>query len=138
MSLFSIVLLAVFIGGSCFYIFSRFKQTKAEGEAFLARHPDAAKVYLVQRIGITSDTTEVSSVNGEKPAMFVEGIKTGFYVTPGKSLVELCHTYTRPGVMYKTVSQTTGVVQKELETEARKNYSLNFDKETGDFSLEAI
>ena len=83
MSWFSIVVLVIFIGGSCFYTFSRFKQTKAEGEAFLAKHPDAAKVYLVQRIGIASHTTVVYLVNGEKPVMFMEGIKTGFYVTPG-------------------------------------------------------
>ncbi|MDR2528729.1 MAG: hypothetical protein LBD04_06920 [Synergistaceae bacterium] len=129
------VIFAIVSVGAMGYGFMRLNKIRASGQEFLARHPDAAKIYLTQRALVTSEAVEVHTVEGEAPPLFVEKGKQGFYVLPGKRVVEVSYSYTRPGVLHKNVTQSTGVVRKELVTEPRKSYLLGFDRDAESFTF---
>lgn len=114
----------VVIAFSVVFNVRQMRRMKSKGSDFLSRHPNAAKVYLTKKGLIVSEVVDVYSVNGEEPAQFTDGTSLGFYVLPGKCTVEISYTYTRPGVIHKTVSKSTDVVEKVLETEPRKSYVL--------------
>lgn len=120
------------------FVFNRrqISQMKSRGNDFIARHPQAAKVYLTRKGLIFAEVVNVYTVNGEEPAQFTKGRTMGFYVLPGKNTVQISYTYTRPGIFYKTVSESTDVVEKVLETESYKSYVLGFDRKEKSFTFE--
>lgn len=132
----AIVVVAIII--SIVYTIGRASSIKKNSTNFLEQHPDAAKIYLAGKTSITSEKMEVFSVDGEKPVLFVEGLKNGFYVLPGRSSAAIRYTYTRPGVLHSSVSKTTDTVTQELETEAKKAYELGFDRKANTFTLQEI
>lgn len=105
--------------------------------AFLQRFPDAVKVYT-QRSGgfIVSYNLQIYSVNDELPAAFSDDQGMGFYCKTGKNIIEVEYSTTRPGVVYKTVTKSTGATKIEIETKAGENYFFYFDKETNSFKLD--
>ena len=121
---------------------------KASGNVreFLARHPDAVKIYLSTKIGIVTEGVTVAAVDGNPPPLFIEGgalgiqgfpgSKSGLYVEPGTRTLELQYTHNRPGLMYKNVSTSTGLVKKEFVVEAGKTYVLGFDRKNENFTFE--
>lgn len=113
----------------------RMRKIKSTGKDFLAQHPDAAKVYLTVKALITTEAVTVYSVNGEAPQHFMESGKTGFYVVPGKCDVEMSYTYSRPGVIHKSVTTSTDVVTKVLETKPHGSYILGFDRKEEVFTF---
>jgi hypothetical protein len=121
---------------SIVYSVVRLNNMKSTNKSFLSQHPDAAKVYLTTKALITAEAVTVHSVNDAAPIHFSEGGKTGFYVVPGKSTVAVSYTYSRPGVMHKTVTTSTDVVQKVPETEPRASYLLGFDRKAENFTFE--
>jgi hypothetical protein len=130
----ALVMGAVIIG-SIVFNFSRMKKTKASNRDFLARYPGAAKIYLSARALIASEAVNVQSVNGGVPQIFYEKGKTGFYIVPGKSIVELIYTHNRPGILYKNISESTGIVKKEIETEPNGCYILGYDRKEKTFTF---
>jgi hypothetical protein len=130
-----VVLFAVIVVGTLIANILRAKKTKSSNQSFLQLNPDAAKIYLTSKALVTSEAVQVLSVDGEIPQIFLEKGKTGFYVRPGNRVCELNYTYTRPGVMYKTVTKSTGVVQKELLTEPNQSYILGFDRDAQVFTF---
>ncbi|MDR2186226.1 MAG: hypothetical protein LBO80_11275 [Treponema sp.] len=130
----SLVIGIVIIGSFIFNI-HRMQKTKALNLDFLARHPDAAKIYLSAKALIASEAVNVQSVNGGAPQIFYEKGKTGFYIAPGKSAVELIYTRSRPGVLYRNVTESTGVVKKEIETEPGGCYKLGYDRKEKAFTF---
>ena len=123
---------------SVVYAVIRNRSMKKAGANFLELHPDAARVYLTSKALITVEAVTVYTVNGEPPSRFTDGGKTGFYVVPGKSTVEISYSYTRPGVMHKTVTTSTDVVEKILETKPHHSYILGFDRKAESFTFEAF
>jgi hypothetical protein len=85
-------------------------------------------------------------VDGNPPALFTEGgalgiqgfpgSKSGLYVEPGTRTLELQYTHNRPGLFYKNVSTSTGLVRREFVAEAGKNYVLGFDRKNENFTFE--
>ena len=120
------------------YGYARLAKMKVSNQNFLAKHPDSAKIYLTQRALITSEAVTVYSVDGEAPQSFNESGKTGFYVVPGERKVEVDYTYSRPGIMHKNVTESTGVVEKTLMTEPRKSYLLSFDRDEEAFTFTEV
>ena len=109
---------------------------KKEGNAkFLAANPSAATIYLQYRVGVTAETMSIFSVDGAPAQLFYHKGKTGVYVLPGQRALEVEYNYQRPGVMHKTVTETTGRVKKVVETEANGVYLLGFDRKAGGFTL---
>jgi hypothetical protein len=130
------------------YTISQNMARKAAGNTreFLNRHPDAVKIYLTTKIGIITEGVAVATVDGEPPALFTEGgalgiqgfpgSKNGLYAEPGTRTLELQYTHNRPGLMYKNVSTSTGLVKKEFVVEAGKTYVLGFDRKNENFTFE--
>ena len=114
----------------------RMKKMKSENKSFLVQHPDAAKVYVTNKALVATEAVQVITVNGDIPNHFLENGKTGFYVLPGQCTVEVNYTYSRPGVVHKTVTESTGVVEKILETEPYGTYFLGFDRKESAFTFE--
>ena len=121
---------------SIVYVIIKNKSMKESGASFLKSYPDAARVFLTAKALITSEAVTVYSVNGGEPSRFVDGGKTGFYLVPGSSKVEISYSYTRPGVLHKTVTTSTDVVEKILETEPNQSYMLGFDRKEECFTFE--
>ncbi|MCL2154244.1 MAG: hypothetical protein FWH53_01130 [Leptospirales bacterium] len=117
------------------YTFIRYRKMKTSNKDYLKDHPDAAKIYLSTRALITSETVSVYTVDGEGPQSFTEKGKSGFYVIPGSRVVEMSYTYSRPGILYKNVTETIGPVKKELLVESGKSYLLGFDRENESFTF---
>ena len=131
-----LVIFGIIIIGSFVFSVINKNHMKTSNNNFLAEHPDAAKVWLSSRVGVTSETMQVFSVNGGKPQAFTKGTKTGVYLLPGQNTVVVNYTYNRPGVMYRNVSKSTGAVTKELVVEANKTYLLSFDRKAESFTFE--
>jgi hypothetical protein len=68
--------------------------------------------------------------------LFSENLKSGFYVIPGKRMVEMSYSSSRPGIIHKSVTKTYGPYKKELIIAAGKNYLLGFDREQETFTFE--
>ena len=114
------------------------KKNKGKVQAFLAEHPDAAKVMLASKMGVTQEVVQVFTVNGEAPILFTQKAKGGFYAIPGSIKVEANYTHTRPGVMYESVTKSTDVIELELEVEANKTYKLGFDRKKEEFTFDEV
>ncbi|MDR0361463.1 MAG: hypothetical protein LBJ46_02070 [Planctomycetota bacterium] len=121
------------------YVMKMIKKKREESEEFAMANPTAAKIYT--KIGLASlysgEQVMVTEVNGTNPTMFYDGIKEGqgFFAMPGKNVVEMEYARTRPGILYKSVTTTTGPSKQELEIEAGKRYSLSFNRDEGRFVL---
>ena len=128
--------MAVAVVVSIIYSVIRMRGMKRDGASFLKKHPDAARVFLTSRALITTEAVTVYSVDNASPSNFVEKGKTGFYLAPGQSTVSMSYSYTRPGVLHKTVTTSTDVVEKVLEVEANRSYMLGFDRKAECFTFE--
>jgi hypothetical protein len=116
----------------------RLNKMKSNNQKFLSEHPDAAKIYLTSKALITAEAVTVHLVGDGAPVFFAEGAKSGFYTVPGKNLVTMSYTHSRPGVMYKTVTHTYGPEKRELITEANKVYKLSFNRDSEEFLFDEI
>ena len=121
---------------SLIYAIIRSKKMKADGANFLTKHPDAARVYLTAKALVTTEAVTVYTVDDAPPSRFLESGKNGFYLAPGQSKVSISYSYTRPGVLHKTVTTSTDVVEKVLEVEANRSYILGFDRKAECFTFE--
>lgn len=117
-------------------MFQRFqKNSKAK---WIAEHPGSVIVHMKTGVNfITEKQLRATVVSGEA-SVFLEKGKHVVYSMPGKTVLELTYTYTRPGLMYKNVSTTWGPAKVSLNLEANKEYNLSFDKEKEEFVLEEI
>lgn len=109
------------------------KMNKKAVANYLAKNPDACKVYLTKGAISVKEPVQVHVVGGEKPARFTEKGKSGFYVKPGDTEVEISYTYTRPGVVNRSVTTTVGPVGQVITVEAGKTYYLSYDKKSEEF-----
>lgn len=114
---------------------NRNKKSKNRASEFLALHPDAVKVFLTAGGVVTSEAVSVHTVDKDHPVLFNEGGKGGFYLTPGRHEVQITYSYSRPGVMYRNVTKTTGAVDKVLEVQAGHSYQLGFDRKQEIFTF---
>lgn len=114
------------------------KKRKRMQRDYLAQHPDAAKVFLTSKALITSEAVSVHQVNSDHPALFTESGKSGFYARPGSNIIVISYTYTRPGILYKNVTKSTGEVRQEIEVEAQRSYMLGFDRDEETFTFEEL
>lgn len=102
-------------------------------------HPDVVKVHLMGKgAGVMAEPVSVHRVDNEKPNRFMDGMKTGVYLLPGKHTVDMEYSYTRAGVIHKTVTKSTGVVPKQLTVERGKEYKLTYDLENKEFIFSEI
>jgi hypothetical protein len=131
-----IIIFGLVIAGTMVFNIIRFKSMKKSNTKFLEEHPDAVRVYLSLKALAAFGTVAVHSVDGDAPAFFSENLKSGFYIIPGKRMVEMSYTSSRPGLIHKSVTQTYGPYKKELIIGANKNYLLGFNRDQETFTFE--
>ena len=108
------------------------KKKKAASD-FMKNHPEAAKVLIT---GAISGKLVVISVNDDAPNTFYEENKLGFFLLPGENVIEAQYTWTRPGIMHKTVTTTIGPTKVKVTAEPNKKYYISFNKKTEEYSFE--
>lgn len=121
------------------YAMKMIKKKQEESAAFLAANPTASKIY--PRVGLRglymAEQVMVTAVNDGAPDPFYDGLKEGqgVYALPGKNAIEVEYARTRPGILHKSVTTTTGPTKQEIEVEANKRYSLGFIRNENRFCL---
>lgn len=122
-----------------YYIFLmiHMKKRKNQKQELLSQDPTLVKVFVEQgQQGIKSVSLNVRKIDGEYIGeLYNEGLKVLFLAKAGKHVLEVEATTTRPGVMYKSVSETFGPVNIEIELETGKEYTLRFDVKEKTFQL---
>lgn len=118
------------------FAFINMKKQKNRIQDFLSENPTAGKVHLKSSYGVTQEVTTVYTVNNESPYLFTKGTKSGFYAPVGNNIISVSYSYTRPGVMYRSVTKSTDVIELEIEIEENKEYELSFDKKAETFVFE--
>jgi hypothetical protein len=108
------------------------RKKKTSAAAFLNQHPNAAKVYIA---GAAAGTLTVLSVGGDHPNTFIEGVKQAFFLLPGENTLDVQYTWSRPGVMHRTVTTTVGPTKIKVTAEAGKSYQLRYDKKDENYSF---
>lgn len=116
----------------------RKKSMAKQAGDFLSQHPDAARVYLNTKGVVTSESIVVHAVNNGAPNMFLDKEGQGFFLTPGVQNVRLSYSYTRPGVMHRSVTKYTDEIDERMEVYAGRKYSLAFSREDKVFTLADI
>lgn len=107
------------------YIIFMTKRNNGKIKQFLQEHPNAAKAIVK---GATSGSFVFLTVNGENPVLGNVGMKTVAYLIPGENVIEFQYTWTRPGVMYKTVTTTIGPNKISVQAEPNKTYNISYDR----------
>ncbi len=136
MSAIWIIFMAAFVTISVVFMVIKMKKNKSAKEDFLAQHPDAAKIYAMRKGVVTSDTLTIHLVDDALPVALTEAGANGIYIAPGEHKIQISSTYTRPGVMYRSVSQSTGTVDKIVTIKPYAEYDLTFDRKEGTFSFD--
>ena len=130
----------IYIGIACalglcytFYMISTNKKQKAN---FLEEHPNAAKIFFTSKGSVVSEYITIHTVNDKAPVLFTKKLKPGFYAAPGVITISVSYVHSRPGVMYKSVTETLGPLELDLEVEPHKEYILSYDRKKEEFSFE--
>lgn len=113
------------------------KKNKAKAKSYLEENPDSAKMMISTRLafGNLSDALVIIYINNEAPVHFYAKRKLGYFLRPGKNIIEAEASWTRKGLT-KTTTTTTGPIKIEVEAEAEKNYILKYDIEENNFIFE--
>ena len=109
---------------------------KKERKTFSEKHPDASKIYAMSKGVVTSDVVVIHEVDGEAPISLTEPGRSGILIAPGEHRIQISSTYTRPGVVYRSVSKSTGTVEKIINVKPYSVYDLTFDRKEGTFSFD--
>lgn len=127
-----------FFVASLGYTFTQVKKFRDTPKNYLAQYPDAARVYLTYKEFIAGEAVSVYSVNGELPARFVEGSKSGFYLAPGQGAVKVSYEHARRGILPRSATEGTGKTDMVLEVMPRGKYMLGFDCEANEFVFKPL
>ena len=108
------------------------KKNKAKAKSYLEENPDSAKMMISTRLafGNLSDALVIIYINNEAPIHFYAKRKLGYFLRPGKNIIEAEASWTRKGLT------KTGPIKIEVEAEAEKNYILKYDTEENNFIFE--
>lgn len=133
---FTIIMVVVALVGALAYGIFMTKKNKGYLNTLLQQHPDMARVFSVHKTNlVTEGHVTIHSIDGQPLAMGREGMKVFTYVIPGTRVIEASFSYTRPGVMYKSVTKEWGPVKLEVDIKPHGSYQLTFDKKTEQFEL---
>ena len=102
-----IIVIAVIIVLSVIWMIFANKKHKGYVNKWLEEHPDSIKVYVSNPKGAIKQTQiTIGAVDDETVMTFNAGMAYGFYLTPGKHILDATCTTQRPGVMYRNVFTT--------------------------------
>ena len=134
MGVYAYVVIAIFILAGIFSFVS-IKMNQKALTKWLAEHPNAVKIELSSGNNVITQKQLYARVISGEAAIFNEKAKYIVCADPGDIVLEVTYTYTRPGVLHKTVTTTWGPAKVELNVEKGKDYLLSFDKKEEQFKL---
>lgn len=134
MGVYAYIVIAIFILAAVFSFVSIKINQKALTK-WLAEHPNAVKIELSSGNNVITQKQLYARVISGEAAIFNEKAKYIVCADPGDIVLEVTYTYTRPGVLHKTVTTTWGPAKVELNVERGKDYLLSFDKKEEQFKL---
>ena len=110
--------------------------TQKNVETFLSKNPNAVKIFTKTGGFIVTYSMLVKKVNDEFATHFKDETGEGVYALPGNNTIIAEYTWTRPGVLHKTVTTSTGDTTFEVELKANREYILTFDKKESTFKID--
>lgn len=134
MGVYAYIVIAIFILAAVFSFVS-IKMNQKALTKWLAEHPNAVKIELSSGNNVITQKQLYARVISGEAAIFNEKAKYIVCADPGDIVLEVTYTYTRPGVLHKTVTTTWGPATVELNVEKGKDYLLSFDKKEEQFKL---
>ncbi|MDR0446379.1 MAG: hypothetical protein LBH17_05015 [Oscillospiraceae bacterium] len=132
---FVIIVMGLMLAGVVVFNIIRARGMAGSNKTFLARYPDAARIYLTMRGMVITETVSVVSVDDDKPQLFAEVGRMGFYLSPGEHVVEMRYSRTRPGVIIRRVTSASKTVRQPLKVEPNRAYVLDFNREEERFTI---
>ena len=134
MGVYAYFVIAIFILAAVFSFVS-IKMNQKALTKWLAEHPNAVKIELSSGNNVITQKQLYARVISGEASIFNEKAKYIVCADPGDIVLEVTYTYTRPGVLHKTVTTTWGPAKVELNVEKGKDYLLSFDKKEEQFKL---
>ena len=134
MGVYAYIVIAIFILAAVFSFVS-IKMNQKALTKWLAEHPNAVKIELSSGNNVITQKQLYARVISGEASIFNEKAKYIVCADPGDIVLEVTYTYTRPGVLHKTVTTTWGPAKVELNVEKGKDYLLSFDKKEEQFKL---
>ena len=131
-----LIVLSFLYFGYAMYVHSKSKQK------FESENPDASVMVIkdcqFHPLGFTN-TLNCLTINDEaRPQISVDYIKRGYYLTPGKNILELQYETQRPGIMHKWVRTTYDPQKIEVNVEPNKKYQISYNKKEERFLFEEL
>ena len=121
------------------YMIYRLKTDSKRRKEFLEQYPNASKVFIGKGNVFTQylmGTIKIISVDGERPTLFTEKMRAGFYAAPGAHIVESTFEKTRPGILSRTVTTKYGPSKQEITVGSSKRYVYRFDNKSESYHFE--
>lgn len=129
-------IIAIMIAITIFNIIFLKKGQEAD-KKFREENPDISTIKFHASSHIVSSATTVYTVDEKIPQYSKASFKGYIFIKEGEHILSVGASFTRPGIMYKTVTTNVGPTDIKVKIEKRKDYILKYDKKEG-FFLEEI
>jgi hypothetical protein len=129
-------IIAIMIAITIFNIIFLKKGQEAD-KKFREENPDISTIKFHASSHIVSSATTVYTVDEKIPQYSKASFKGYIFIEEGEHILSVGASFTRPGIMYKTVTTNVGPTDIKVKIEKRKDYILKYDKKEG-FFLEEI
>ena len=129
-------IIAIMIAITIFNIIFLKKGEEAD-KKFREENPDISTIKFHASSHIVSSATTVYTVDEKIPQYSKASFKGYIFIEEGEHILSVGASFTRPGIMYKTVTTNVGPTDIKVKIEKRKDYILKYDKKEG-FFLEEI
>ena len=129
-------IIAIMIAITIFNIIFLKKGQEAD-KKFREENPDISTIKFHASSHIVSSATTVYTVDEKIPQSSKASFKGYIFIEEGEHILSVGASFTRPGIMYKTVTTNVGPTDIKVKIEKRKDYILKYDKKEG-FFLEEI
>lgn len=129
-------IIAIIIAITIFNIIFLKKGQEAD-KKFREENPDISTIKFHASSHIVSSATTVYTVDEKIPQYSKASFKGYIFIEEGEHILSVGASFTRPGIMYKTVTTNVGPTDIKVKIEKRKDYILKYDKKEG-FFLEEI
>ena len=129
-------IIAIMIAITIFNIIFLKKGQEAD-KKFREENPDISTIKFHASSHIVSSVTTVYTVDEKIPQYSKASFKGYIFIEEGEHILSVGASFTRPGIMYKTVTTNVGPTDIKVKIEKRKDYILKYDKKEG-FFLEEI
>lgn len=129
-------IIAIMIAITIFNIIFLKKGQEAD-KKFREENPDISTIKFHASSHIVSSATTIYTVDEKIPQYSKASFKGYIFIEEGEHILSVGASFTRPGIMYKTVTTNVGPTDIKVKIEKRKDYILKYDKKEG-FFLEEI